>query len=227
MARRFFIPELRAGRLALPEEAAHHLVRVLRLADGAEVEAFDAAGRRGTGRLVLEAGANPTVEIAEVAEAAPFPSLTVATAIPKGDRADYLVEKLAEVGVARWVPLEAERSVVVPKGTSKTTRWERIAVEAARQSHAPAVMAIAEVAKPADVVVAGAWIASTGPGASDASDAPAPAVVMVGPEGGWTAAEERALMEAGAVRVTLGPTVLRVETAAIVAAAMALARWRA
>lgn len=238
MPRRVHIPDLRPGRLPLPADTAHYLLAVLRLPDGATVEAFDSAGR--VAPATLHAGPPALIEITSdpVAGPATMP-LTVASAVPKGDRADYLVEKLGELGVARWVPLRTNRSVVHPDGASKFARWERIAVEAARQSHAPAVLQIAPLAAPGDLaslIVSPAdavpqppvvWVCSTRPDALPALSAPPPAAVLVGPEGGWTDDELAAFAHAGHTHVSLGPTVLRVETAALVAAALALAHRHA
>lgn len=221
MPRRVFVSELSLGSLALPPAAAHHLVGVLRLTDGAAVEPFDAAGRRGVATLRVGPG-GATLEVTEVLPAPEHPALVVASAVPKGDRADYLVEKLAELGVAAWVPLKTARSVVHPEGTSKMERWARIAQEAARQSHAPRVTEIRPLMPLAALEVGGAWFCSTAGGAIPAGEAPAPGLIVVGPEGGFTPEEEAALTARGAVAVTLGRTVLRVETACVVGAAMAL-----
>jgi 16S rRNA (uracil1498-N3)-methyltransferase len=235
MPRRIHLPNLALGLQPLPPAAAHHLVRVLRLPDGERIEAFDSAGRTAHATL-LATGTPPALNIESISEppsSTATPPLAVATAVPKGDRADYLVEKLAELGVARWIPLDAARSVIVPKGVSKLARWEKIAIEAARQSHAPNVLTIADIASPLSLLTPApttpappVWIAATSDAALDAAHAPPPSLVLIGPEGGWAPDEQAQLIDAGALPISLGPTILRVETAAVVAAAAALARWR-
>lgn len=227
MARRIYLSKFEIGRVELPDQAQHHLVNVLRLADLSEVEPFTTDGRRGRATLHLEP--EPHLIVHEIVSAAAQVEITVASAVPKGERADYLVEKLAELGVARWVPLETERAVVLPKGDGKRTRWERIAQEAARQSHAGRVLQIGELIKLGKFVgnvAAGTvvWFGSTGEGAETAGQAPAPELVVIGPEGGFTPGEEAMMREAGWMGVTFGETVLRVETAAVVGAFAALAR---
>lgn len=253
--RRVFATNLTLGRVALSPDAAKHLVQVLRLTDGTEVQAFDATGQTAVAVLRI-ADAHPNtrpdksaagssggkfwLEVSRIEQASRSGwNGVVATAVPKGERADWLVEKLAELGVRKWVPLDTARAVVVPKGEGKRARWERIAQEAARQSHSPGVMEIGELTRldafSVEVSALGglAWFGSTGEGAvpalqahSQGSPAGTPAWVLIGPEGGWTPEEEAALVAAGMSRVTFGATVLRVETAAIVAATLAGATLR-
>jgi 16S rRNA (uracil1498-N3)-methyltransferase len=149
-----------------------------------------------------------------------------------------MVEKLSELGVAEWIPLAAERSVVLPEGTGKRDRWVRIATEAAKQSQRVGVMKIGPLTKPAAVIDS----CSSGPAhriegwclSTEVADAafasnlalqasPAvPLVIFVGPEGGWTPAELERFGAAGNLRIVrLTRTVLRVETAAVAAAAIA------
>jgi 16S rRNA (uracil1498-N3)-methyltransferase len=228
--RRVFVAGLCVGRVRLPEETAHYLANVLRLEEGAAVTAFDAGGRSGA--AVLLGGG--VLEVSEVREAAVWPRLTLASAVPKGDRADVLVEKLAELGVARFVPMRTERSVVHPEGTGKLSRWERIAVEAARQSEAPLVLEIAPLMTLPELVKtwsAGTkvWLAVTQSAGMGPEVLPGPDVVLVGPEGGWSEAETGMLLgqrSAEVHPVTLGPTVLRVETAGVIGASAGLGRLR-
>jgi 16S rRNA (uracil1498-N3)-methyltransferase len=219
--RRVFVPRIALGTITLPPEGAHHLTSVLRLTHGDTVEAFDSAGRVGTGTLQTDAG-HPSILVSTVAEPPATPSLVVASAVPKGDRADYLVEKLGELGVHAWQPLRTTRSVVEPKGDSKIQRWNRIAQEAARQSHAPRVLEVRPLLFLRDLapdLLSGAFFASLAEGTRDvASNLPPPSSILIGPEGGWTEEEELWLASKGAVPISLGPTVLRVETAATILA---------
>ncbi len=223
MARRVHVPILSVGRLTLPSAEAHHVRDVLRLGVGDDLELFDAAGGTGSARIVsVTDGVEVDVSAITIADR-PAVELTVAAAVPKGDRADWMVEKLSELGVARFVPLAAARSVVVPGGRNKIERWERIAVEAAKQSRRPGVMAIDGVTPLADVVGRSrGWILSTEGNTIPIGSVALPAslTVLVGPEGGWTADELASCAAAGWAAVRLGATVLRVETAAVAIAAV-------
>jgi 16S rRNA (uracil1498-N3)-methyltransferase len=222
--RRVFIADLQPGRVILPADAAHHLTAVLRLEAGTRVLAFNRTGAVADAELLSEDG-QWALDVGDIRVAAEKKTLVVASAVPKGDRADWLVEKLAELGVSRWVPLRTERSVVHPEGTGKTSRWERIAVEAAKQSHSAGVLEIGSLtelkALLKDLAGKSVWVCSTGEGAIPAGEAESPDVIVIGPEGGWSAEEEVMMTAAGATRVTLGATVLRVETACMAAAVVA------
>lgn len=197
----------------LDEQAAHHLGRVLRLRDGAAVTVTDGAGRwrpcRYTGGDVV-----PDGDV--VTEPAPA-SVSVAVAPPKGDRLDWLVQKCTEVGATEVVLVEAERSVVrwdAARAAKHLARLQRIAAEAAMQSRRVWLPAVTGP-RPAAEVLAGAAVAE--PGGRPVQ--PGDRRIAVGPEGGWSPAE---LAHAGEL-VSLGRHVLRVETAAVVAATLMVA----
>jgi 16S rRNA (uracil1498-N3)-methyltransferase len=166
--------------------------------------------------------------------------LTIAAAVPKNDRVEWMIQKLSELGVHNFVPLATARSVVIPAGKNKLQRWARIAVEAAKQSRRPGVMNIAPVTRPRELItslqVAGhlpdpLWFLSLHAGARSIVQVlqeeklPLRLTLMVGPEGGWTADEIGIFEETGAKAVALTSTVLRIETAAIAAAAV-VACWQ-
>ena len=176
------------------------------------------------------------VEARDVARAAGDAlTWTVAAAVPKGERADWMVEKLSELGTTAFIPLAAARSVVLPEGRNKRERWARIATEAAKQSRRPGVMRVGELMT-VDAVLkelaessnAAGWYFSTAGDAKpvgEAADALPPGtrsiVAFVGPEGGWTDDElSRFAAAAGLTPVRLTATVLRIETAAVAAAAV-------
>jgi 16S rRNA (uracil1498-N3)-methyltransferase len=232
VARRIHVPHLGPGETVLDPVQAHHARDVLRLTDGAEVEVFDDAGRVGRGVLLIN-GSAVAVRVERVDDAAPARQsvrLTVAAAVPKGERADWMVEKLSELGVAAFIPLAAARSVVLPEGKNKRERWVRIATEAAKQSRRVGVMRIGELSRPGDVLKGEGpfWHLSTESEAAPVEIAQAIAALgpassvcaVVGPEGGWTDEELRLFTNAGAQAVRLTETVLRVETAAVAAAAV-------
>jgi 16S rRNA (uracil1498-N3)-methyltransferase len=199
----------------LDAEDAHHLLRVQRLRDGEVVTVSD--GRGGWRACVLAAG--------ELASAGPLqqtapnlPSVTIAAAIPKGDRAEWMVQKLTEVGVDRIVLVDCARSVVRWSGERAARSRERlfrVAREAAMQSRRT-YLPVVEGPLPVVEVLARPGTVAAEPGAQPWPPMVGATTVVVGPEGGFTAAE---LAHAAGV-VSLGETVLRVETAAVVAAVL-------
>jgi len=230
MLRRIHTEKLHAGNVALTPEQAHHLRKVLRLADGELVEIFDDQGQVGTGVLRFHGSVDASVDVETVTTPAPKAfSLTIAAAIPKGERADWMIEKLSELGVDAFVPLAAARSVVLPEGRNKHERWGRIATESAKQSRRMGTMRI-EKLTPVDLAIkqvhGAGWVCSTRGDAIPFDQAvqnrPLEVTLFIGPEGGWLDEELAAFADAGICSVRLTQTVLRVETAAIAAAAMIL-----
>ena len=193
----------------------HHLERVLRLRPGQVVTVGDGAGawRPCAWRA---GGLEPTGEV--VRSPAPSPPVTVGFALTKGERPEWVVQKLTEAGVDSLVPLVAARSVVRLDEQAvgrRVERWRRVAREAAMQSRRttlPVIDAPVAVAEAAAGLASGVALAEPG-GDPPSLDRPA---VLVGPEGGWSP-EELAL---GPPLVGLGPTVLRAETAAVAAAVL-------
>ncbi len=209
----------------------------MRLKKGDAVELFDDAGNAANAVVETCNASEVIVRAGEIRANEPGLNLTVASAIPKGDRADWMIEKLSELGVRRFIPLRTERSVVHPKGDSKTERWKRLATESAKQSKRAGVMQFDELADLEDAVAA---VGALGFFLSTAADvrpllslletAESPATsasamsLFIGPEGGWSDVEISLFQTRGLTPASLGRTILRVETAAVVAAALALAR---
>ncbi|MET0459164.1 MAG: RsmE family RNA methyltransferase [Ilumatobacteraceae bacterium] len=198
-----------------PDDAtAHHLGRVLRLRDGEVVTVTDGAGHWRACRV---SGAGLEIDGAVEDVARPGLGVTIAVAPPKGERLEWLVQKCTEVGVDRIVLLSAERSVVRWDGeraARQLARLRRIAVEASLQARRVWLPELAGPMAAVDVL-ARALVAEPGGRALGAEDA----TVAIGPEGGWSPAE----VAAAAGQVSLGPNVLRVETAAVVAASTMVA----
>ena len=187
----------------------HHLERVLRLRPGELVSVSDGAGSVLTCRFgpELEPDGPPR------REARPSPKVTVAFAPVKGDRPEWAVQKLTEAGADRIIPLVAERSVVrwePARAGSHVERLRRVAREAAMQARRAWLPEVGDPVPFADLV-AGPGVALAQPGGEPPSlDRP---TVLVGPEGGWSPAE----LAAAPALVSLGPHVLRTETAAVAA----------
>ena len=201
------------------EEDLHHLVRVLRLRDGEVVGLSDGAGSWRLGRMVLGAGrGEASLEPAGAVQRdpAPAPSITVALALPKGDRADWAVQKLTELGVDTIAVLDTERSVVRWEGDRAQkgrARLVRVARQAASQSRRTRLPAISGPLRVADFAAATTAAADPGVLAGPSLDRP---TVLIGPEGGWGESELPIAM----ARVALGPGILRTETAALAAASL-------
>jgi 16S rRNA (uracil1498-N3)-methyltransferase len=196
---------------ALDGDAFHHLARVLRLRRGNVVTLTDGAGRWRSAVFTGD-GVEATGPVETTAP--PDRLLTIAVAPPKGDRLEWLVAKCTEVGIDRFVLLDAEHSVVRwsgERGERQLTRLNRIAVEASMQSRRVWLPQITGPVPALDVLPA---IAAAEPGGR--SVAAVDTAIAVGPEGGWSPKE----LEVAASVVALGPHVLRVETAAIAAAVL-------
>ncbi|GAB4174657.1 MAG: 16S rRNA (uracil(1498)-N(3))-methyltransferase [Rhodocyclaceae bacterium] len=240
MVPRFFCPQpLAAGGLCvLPEAAAHHAGRVLRLAPGDAVCVFDGRGGEYAGRI--DGGGRELrcriLAHDPIEREAPV-AITLVQALPSGERMDWLVQKAVELGVAAIVPVLAERCVVRLSGERAARRrahWRQIAVSACEQCGRNRIPEVAPV------VALGDFLAESGkpgdlrllldPQAGRSlrtlpATAPMGVVLLAGPEGGFVEAERRAAAECGFRALTLGPRVLRAETAGLAATAALLARW--
>jgi 16S rRNA (uracil1498-N3)-methyltransferase len=223
------------GEMALPGGEAHHVRDVLRLTEDTPVEVFDDSGAVGRGVVAVCSGREVVVRVERIDDAAatrPGVQVIVASAVPKAGRSDWMVEKLSELGVSSFIPLVTQRSVVHPEGSGKPQRWGRIAAEAAKQSRRTGTLRVEGLMSLEEAigqtVRAGAvgWHLSTAEDAVPVSQAltglgsTGEIALFVGPEGGWTEGELRLLTESGLTGVRLTATILRVETAAIAAAAV-------
>ena len=229
MSERFFITTQPAGdRAVLEGDEARHLTRVLRAKVGDTVSLFDGRGREwparvaslGRDRVELDT-TEPTVDPVPVS----IP-LTLAVALPKGDRQKWMVEKLTELGTARLIPLETTRGVAEATASAQA-RLERVVIEACKQCGRNTLMEIA-AGRPLDrllaEVPADACVVIAHPGGRSLDVAAIPTtateiIALVGPEGGFTDEELGTADRAGVIRISLGPHILRVETAAIALAA--------
>lgn len=229
----FYLPELRVSgpRFALGGDEAHYARRVVRLRERELVRATDGAGRIAT--LRVERTGPELVLAVEHVEDLPRPApARLLCGAPEGERGDWLVEKLAELGVTELQPVDTERARW-PERT-RDQRWERLAVAALRQSRSawrlvsssPVWLAEA-LGEPGEGTL---WLADPAGAPATASGlAPEePVHAAVGPSSGFTDVERKALLECGFVPIRLAAHRLRTETAAVaVAAIWAAARSRA
>ena len=228
MSERFFLAAAPVGnRAVLTGDEARHLSRVLRGQPGDEVVVFAGNGVEWPARIVRVARDEVELQLADPSTdpVRPGPRLTLAVALPKGERQKWLVEKLTELGADRLVPLVTTRGVAEATEAARG-RLERGVIEACKQCGRNRLLEIATphtVAELLAALAAGqAILADPHAPPLDAAAVRDPGreiVGLVGPEGGFTGDEIAAAEHAGAIRVGLGPHILRVETAAIALAA--------
>jgi len=214
-------------RVTLAGSEAHHLLHVMRAKPGFEVLVFDGQG----GQFAAEVAAcqRSTVELTvgprqAVERELPY-ELTLAVALPKGDRQRWLLEKCVELGVTRFVPLLTQRGVSKGAGSAKDpgTKLARYVIEASKQCGRNRLM---EIASPitwpallAETTAAQRWLAH--PGGRPLTEIKCPTsagdklLLAIGPEGGFTDDEVSQAVDTGWERVGLGKRILRTETAAV------------
>lgn len=155
MRRAFVEHPLVPGPLRLSGEQSHHLRNVLRLEIGHTIELFNPQNQSANAEITSFDDGVVIVQVGAIREQRAARNITIAAAVPKGDRADWMIEKLSEIGVTRFIPLATQRSVVLPSGEAKFERWRRIATEASKQSKRPGVMQIDPLTKLGDCLNAG------------------------------------------------------------------------
>lgn len=241
-APRFIVaPEvLQHSPVILTGEDFHHL-RVLRLQPGETVHLCDGQGREFAGRLRALFKDRAEVEVAEELrrEVEPTLHMTLYQGFARGDKLDWTLQKATEIGLARFVPMMTQRSQVKPQegGGRRAERWREIARQAARQSGRTRVpeiaspctfaQAVAE-ARSADLALLpyeGAGPDQTWKSRLAGRSGLVRLALLVGPEGGFAPEEAAQAEAAGVVPVSLGPRILRSETAGLVATALALYTW--
>ncbi len=229
---RFFAPPSRLfdSRLVLDAEESHHLARVLRLLPGATVFAFDGNGTEYECEVARVSKEATELQIlARLSNEVESPlSLTLAQALVKGDKFDWIVQKATELGVTRVVPLVTEHSEFrkVEGRELRLQRWRRIALEATKQCGRCRLMELGEVQNFQQFCEAEAnglrLIFSERGGRGLADVARANAVTLaIGPEGGWSESEVKLAENHGFIPIQVSNRILRTETAAVAAVTLA------
>jgi 16S rRNA (uracil1498-N3)-methyltransferase len=229
MADRFHTDSpLAPGLVVLRGPEAHHLAASSRLRVGDRVCLFNGDGNEYPGRVVELGRRDATIEVLSVERPPrelPF-ALHVAAALPKGDRAQFLVEKLTELGATAFWVLNTARSVVQPR-EGKLDKLERTVIEASKQCGRNVLMRVEPPRSWRDFLAGPLpgrrWLAHPGGNRGDGEPGrqgdEEGVVVAVGPEGGFTDEEVAQAVAAGWGLLDLGPRILRVETAALAVAA--------
>jgi len=230
--------DVRGQTFALTGSEARHAALVLRKKAGDTVELFDGKDLSFTGRIhSISPERVEGVILEKQSEARPSAfELTLYQALIKGPKWDWLVEKASEIGVSRLVPLVTARTVVKPVREAALERWKRIALAAAKQCGRPDVMKVTAAvhfdealnAVSPDGLTLIPWEKESAKSVREACRGweGASARIFIGPEGGWESNEVDRAVRHGAIAVTLGPILLRSETAGLVAATLVLAERR-
>jgi 16S rRNA (uracil1498-N3)-methyltransferase len=234
---RFFAPAVDGELVELPPEEAHHLMHVLRLREGDEIAVFDGRGAEWHARVERADRRGAQVRLLDrlAPPAEPRVSLTLAQAILKGDKMDAVVRDATMLGVAAVQPLLTRRTIVraaTARSDAARQRWRRVAIASAKQCRRAVVPELLPVEVFEDwvkVVTNGIILVEPGTaagrghslagGQSQSGGAVHRATIIIGPEGGWEAAEIEAALRTGCKALTLGQLTLRAEAAPIVAIA--------
>ena len=230
------LPLAAGAEVHLPEDAAGHLVRVLRLQAGDACVLFNGDGRDYDARIVVAGKREARAEIIAarpVANESPL-RITLLQGIARGEKMDWILQKATELGVARILPVDSERSEVkldAARAQKRLAHWREVVVSACEQSGravVPDVLAPQPLAQAAPFQEGRGLLldpqgtsslATLGGQAFDAC------TLAIGPEGGWSPRDRGQLDAAGYEGMRLGPRILRTETAGIAAVA-ALQAWR-
>jgi 16S rRNA (uracil1498-N3)-methyltransferase len=235
--RRFFVDEVRNGKAQIEGDEARHLTRVLRVEAGQRYEISD---NRNVYLAEIETAHKENVvfrTIEKLPASPPSPRFELYAALIKFDRFEWIVEKATELGVTEIVPIEAARSERgLEKGAAKRLeRWRRIALEASQQSRRSHLPEIAEPVPLAQALARPAtprYVLDETPGVQPlfqaipyGRTAQDTVAILTGPEGGWTDEERASFTAAGWIPVSMGPLILRAETAVIAALAVVSQAW--
>jgi 16S rRNA (uracil1498-N3)-methyltransferase len=231
--RRFLVTERfsSGSQIEITGSEAHHLLHVLRLGVGDEIVVFDGKGAESLAVITARGKKSATAKILSALPSRESPiEITLAVAIPRGDKMSGIVRMLTELGVHRIVPFTSSRSASKNSDAvrERVARWDRIALESCKQSgrcFIPTVKPplsldeLLDLDHPANRLL----LCPEGEGLPD-FPGKGSILALIGPEGGWSTSEVEKATARGFRRIGLGPRTLRVETAA--AAAATLLQWR-
>lgn len=232
---RFFVtPEhIEDERVTLAPEQAHQLYRVLRLRPGATICVLDGEGLEYIAELVELSTSTATARVQEKrpCRTEPRVRLCLGLGLIKGEKMDWAVQKATEVGAAEIVPLACAHSVVrvdAERAAGKVQRWQRIAMEAAEQCRRGRIPVVTLPQTPAQLLARVSEFdrmlladeQETAPLAATLQPEMRRVLLLIGPEGGFAPEEAGAARTAGAISISLGPRILRAETAAVVGCAL-------
>lgn len=218
------------ARVALPEGAAAHLLRALRLDVGDTCVLFNGDGHDYQARVVVSGKRGGEVEVVSTREVATESPLRIILlqGVARGDKMDLILQKATELGVAGFVPVNSERSEVrldAVRSAKRVQHWQGVVASACEQggrARLPPVAAPLALAEAMLTLPGGSLRLTLDPGAPAAIHGlalppSATVVVGVGPEGGWSPRDREQLVAAGFNGVRLGPRILRTETAGLAA----------
>jgi 16S rRNA (uracil1498-N3)-methyltransferase len=225
--------ELEDGRVvALDRGESRHAAGALRLEEGAAVVLADGCGRLAEGTLRAVSGRRTEVAVGALRVASPpaGEGVTLALGVLAGQAMDWAVQKAVEVGVQTLVPVRSERSQLGLRAIrGRLEHWRRVARQALKQCRRPWAMEIREAIALTGLVAergtSGGVVAARDGVAAQMLGRPVPPMLLVGPEGGFSVAEDRLLDPTSWRRLRLGRHVLRAETAAVVGSAIMVARF--
>lgn len=230
MAHRFFCSEsLRSEQVTLVDDQAHHLINVMRFKVGQEVVLFDGSNWEARAEIISTNRREVQLKVLERIETdRELPrELVFAVALPKGDRQKFLIEKLVEVGAGTLIPLVTERSVAQPSSKA-VERLKKSVINASKQCERNRLMEVESSRKLSDLCHDSRFesyqkLIATTHGESQSIQKVVPeenVLVLIGPEGGFSQSENELAKSCGMSAIRLGPSILRVETAALVVASI-------
>jgi 16S rRNA (uracil1498-N3)-methyltransferase len=212
----------------LDRQESHHARNVLRLSVGTNIELFNGQGSLAQATIQTYQSAHALCRITDLHHHPPItPSITLASAVPKGPRADAMIAQLSQLGIDRFIPLQAEHSIATPR-PAKLDRFAKSTIESAKQCRRLHLMHIDQPQSPHDACTQHDYdlklIATPNapaiPDLAQRLNASQNTLVMVGPEGGFSPDELATAQDAGCLNWTLAPYILRIETAATTATAI-------
>ena len=244
MLRLFVLPEaIDQDRITITGEDAHRIRKVLRLKPGELITVLDGQGKEylTTIETIRPEQVHVRVTAQKTLAKAIFPEVTLAQGLPKGSKFELVIQKATELGVTRIMPLITMRTVPQPEDTQlerRSRRWQQIAREAAQQCRRETVPSVnlpvaldtclKQLTMPTTVLLL--WEDERKTGIKEVLQRgrevnPGRIMILVGPEGDWSLPEVEQVLSAGGLPVSLGPRVLRTETAGVVALALIMYEW--